>query len=66
MGIVDLSALTWGQFWLGALYIMSTGLLFSFGVIRLAQQHVRQGAVLLVICFVWAIVYYWLVIRPFF
>jgi len=47
LGIVDLSSLTWSQFWIGVAYIMISGTLFSLGILRLMQQRVRTGLILL-------------------
>ncbi|WP_134686518.1 hypothetical protein [Brevibacillus migulae] len=47
MGIVDLTSLTWEQFWIGVAYIMISGTLFSLGILRLVQQRVRAGLIML-------------------
>lgn len=47
MGMVDLSNLTWEQFWIGVAYLLTTGSLASLGVVRLFQQYTRTGIMLL-------------------
>jgi hypothetical protein len=56
LGIVDLSSLTWEQFWVGVLYFMFCGGLFSLGIIRLLQQRIRAGVILLLSSVVSAVV----------
>ncbi|MFM1652853.1 hypothetical protein ACI7RC_12225 [Brevibacillus sp. B_LB10_24] len=48
LGIVNFSLLSWDLFMLGAAYFMITGLLFSFGFLRLFQRHIRSGVLLLI------------------
>ncbi len=62
LGIVDLSNFTWPQFWIGVAYILSTGLLSSLGVLRLFQERIRQGVILLIAAVVITVVFFSVVI----
>ncbi|WP_346774008.1 hypothetical protein [Brevibacillus sp. SYP-B805] len=44
---MDLTSLTWDQFWMGVLYFMLCGTLFSLGLMRLLQKRIRSGIVLM-------------------
>jgi len=65
LGIVDLSSLTWSQFWIGVAYIMISGTLFSLGILRLMQQRVRTGLILLGAAVVSAVLIFTVIYRFF-
>jgi hypothetical protein len=45
---LDLSILTWQQLWTALALLFGTGSLLSWGVMRLFQQHIRMGIILLI------------------
>jgi len=65
LGIVDLSSLTWEQFWIGVAYIMISGTLFSLGILRLMQQRIRTGIILLGASVVSAVLIFTIIYRFF-
>lgn len=49
---LDLSSLTWDQFWLTVIYLAVAGISFSWGFLRLFQQKIKSGIALLATCVV--------------
>lgn len=49
MGSVDLSHLTIEMFVMGVIFMLVTGFLFSFAILRLFQQRIKQGIIFFVL-----------------
>ncbi|GAA4708248.1 hypothetical protein [Brevibacillus fulvus] len=54
---VDIGSLTWQQFWIAAAYLAITGCLFSLGILRLFQQRIKSGVIMLVICVITTVMF---------